>query len=73
VDKMANANILDAIERLNFALKKVEEFENLELPSKKRILENRTITLEGYLRYFETDGIPKMKKILNFLEDDYND
>ena len=70
---MAKANILDAIERLNFTLKKVKDFENLDLELSERVLDNRIITLEGYLRFLDAEGIPKIKKILNSLEDGYND
>jgi len=68
---MANKpNILDVIERLNFTLKKVDDFKDLDLDLSQKILENRIITLEGYMRYLDSEGIPKIKKILNLLEDD---
>ncbi len=68
---MANkSNILDAVERLNFALKKVDDFKDLDLELSDKILENRVITLEGYMRYLDAEGIPKIKKTLNALEDD---
>ncbi len=70
---MSKANVLDAIERLNFALSKVDDFEDIDVDLSQRVLENRIITLEGYLRYLESVGMPKIKKIQELLEDDYND
>ena len=63
-------NILDAVERLNSTLDKVDDFDELNLELSERILDNRIITLEGYLRYLDSEGIPKMKRILDKLEDD---
>lgn len=70
---MKKANILDAINRLNFALNKTEEFDELDIDLSERVFDNRVITLEGYFRFLESEGIPKIKKIYNSLEGDYND
>ena len=70
---MAKANILDAVERLNFALSKVDDFEELNIELSDRVLDNRIITLEGYLRFFDSVGIPKIKEIYESLEVDAND
>ncbi len=63
-------NILDAVERMNSTIDKVDDFDELNLELSERILDNRIITLEGYLRYLDSEGIPKMKRILDKLEDD---
>lgn len=60
---MSEKNILDAIERLNFALGKVDDFDVSAVELSGRVLDNRIITLEGYLRFIEKEGIPKIKKI----------
>ena len=68
---MANKpSILEAIERLNFTLKKINDFDEMDLDLSDKILENRIITLEGYIRYLDSEGIPKIKKTLQFLEED---
>jgi len=70
---MAKPNILDAIERLNFAISKVEDFDITNIDLSERVLDNRIITLEGYLRFLEREGIPKMKRIYKKLGSEAND
>jgi len=60
---MTEPNVLDVIERLNFAISKVEDFDISEIDLSERVLDNRIITLEGYLRFLEREGIPKIKNI----------
>ena len=64
----STTNILDAIERLNFVLRKVKDFEELDVELSEKILDNRVITLEGYLRYLDVEGIPKIKDLYNSLK-----
>ncbi len=70
---MSNANVLDTIERLNFALSKVEDFDISEVNLSDRVLDNRIITLEGYLRFLEREGIPKLKRIYEKLGSEKDD
>lgn len=65
---MAKTNVLDAIERLNFALNKLEDFDELDIELSERVRDNRIITLDGYMRYLESEGIPKIRKIVEALE-----
>ena len=65
---MPKSNVLDAIERLNFALNKLEDFNELDIDLSERVMDNRIITLEGYIRYLESEGIPKLQKITDSLE-----
>ncbi len=62
---MEKANILEAINNLDSALNKAKnfDFENVDLS--ERVLDNRIITLEGYLRFLEIEGIPKMESIVD--------
>ena len=61
-------NILDAVEKLNFVLRKVKDFEDLDLELSDKILDNRIITLEGYMRYLDAEGIPKIKDLSNSIK-----
>lgn len=70
---MSRDRVLDAIEKLNLAVKRVDDIDESEIDLSKRVLENRIITLEGYLRYMESVGIPTIKEIRDFLEVDEND
>ena len=60
---MKKASIMDAVDRLHNALNKVEDFNISGIELSKRVLDNRIITLEGYLRFLEKEGIPKIKNI----------
>ncbi|WP_143710037.1 hypothetical protein [Halothermothrix orenii] len=60
---MKKANILEAINRLNSALSKVKDFDVSTVDLSDRVLDNRIITLEGYLRFLENEGIPKIRSI----------
>jgi len=78
---MKKVNILDAVDRLSSTLNKVEAFTVNDINLSDRVLDNRIITLEGYLRFLEMEGIPKITSIwekisesgLETREDDYND
>ncbi|MFW6006458.1 MAG: hypothetical protein ACOC4G_04985 [Bacillota bacterium] len=70
---MSEHNIVDAIEQLNYALEKIQTIEPEEFELSNKIMDNRIITLEGYLRYLETEGIPKLKEINNHIEEENND
>jgi hypothetical protein len=68
---MTKANILDVIDGLNFALNKVEDFDVLDVELSDRVFDNRVITLEGYFKFLESEGIPKIRRIYDSLEGDY--
>lgn len=78
---MKKVNILDAVNRLSSTLSKVEDFTVTDVNLSDRVLDNRIITLEGYLRFLEMEGIPKIKSIwerisepvLKVLEGGHND
>jgi hypothetical protein len=67
---MEKASILDAINRLNSALSKVEDFDVSSVNLSNRVLDNRIITLEGYVRFLEREGIPKIKSIWESVSDE---
>ncbi|MFW6035911.1 MAG: hypothetical protein ACOCRZ_06620 [Halothermotrichaceae bacterium] len=60
---MKKANILDAVNRLNSTLTKVKDFDVSDVNLSDRVLDNRIITLEGYLRFLESEAIPKIESI----------
>jgi hypothetical protein len=74
---MKKVNILDAVDRLSSTLSKVEAFTVNDINLSDRVLDNRIITLEGYLRFLEMEGVPKIasiwEKISETRKDDYND
>lgn len=59
---MADRNIMNAVSRLKSISKKLDkvDLENLDLSP--RVLENRILTLEGYLSYLDQVGLPKIQE-----------
>ncbi|MFP4660725.1 MAG: hypothetical protein ACLFPF_00900 [Halanaerobiales bacterium] len=60
---MRKVNVLDAVERLISTLQKVDEFNVDGIEMSERVLDNRIITLEGYIRFLESEAIPKLERI----------
>lgn len=48
---------------INLYIKKVEKFDISGIELSERVLDNRIITLEGYMRFLETEAIPKLSLI----------
>ncbi len=65
---MGKVNVLDAIDRLTSTINKVEDFDLLSIDLSERVLDNRIITLEGYIRFIENEAIPKLTTIRNNIE-----
>ena len=66
---MEKVNILDAVDTLKSALSKIEGFDIEGIQLSDRVLDNRIITLEGYLRFLDREGIPKLERIRDLLPD----
>ncbi len=62
------SDILIVAEKLSYCLEKVEEIDPLEADIDEDIVKNRIITLRGYLRYLDQDGIDVLKKIQSRIE-----
>ncbi|MGM0410373.1 MAG: hypothetical protein ACQEQF_06370 [Bacillota bacterium] len=58
------AEIVNAIDNLEAALEKVSKITLEEINFSKRVLDNRIITLEGYLRFLESEGIPRLESTI---------
>ena len=56
--------MLNAVQRLNSIVKKLEKVDLENLNLSPRVLENRILTLEGYLSYLDQVGIPKIEQYL---------
>ncbi len=70
--KQEKSEILKAVEKLSYGLEKLEELDPKETEIDQKILDNRIITLEGYLRYLDQDGINILERILEKIEGDNN-
>ncbi len=62
---MADRNIMNAVQRLNSIVKKLEKVDLDNLNLSPRVLENRILTLEGYLSYLDQVGYPKVEKYVD--------
>ena len=65
--------ILSAVNTLDRALTKVTKFEKDNIEFSERVLDNRIITLEGYLRFLDKEGIPRLKTLVSRKEGEKND
>lgn len=70
---MSKSSIMEAVENLSIVLNKVDDFEDLTVDLSDRIRENRIITLEGYLKFLDSVGIPRLKEEYEKLEVDAGD
>lgn len=59
---MVDRNIMNAVQRLNSVVKRFEKVDLDNLNLSPRVLENRILTLEGYLSYLDQVGFPKIQK-----------
>ena len=65
--------VMEAMEDISLVIKRLKRLNLDEVEIDDKILDNRVITLEGYLRFMDRDGIPELKKIVARLEGDSYD
>lgn len=61
--------VLKAINYINTAVNKSNQFNDYSPEMSNRVLDNRIITMEGYIRYIEREALPKLKSLVNNLEE----
>lgn len=64
--------VIDVIEYIDTAVNKTDHFDNSSPEMSNKVLDNRIITIEGYIRYIERETLPKLKKILEIFEVENN-
>ncbi|MGM0602344.1 MAG: hypothetical protein ACQESS_03405 [Bacillota bacterium] len=65
--------MLEAIEYIDSAIEKSDQFNNFAPEMSERVLDNRIITLEGYIRYIDREGLALMDEFIQELEEGTND
>lgn len=55
--------VLEAIKYIKMAVNKTEEFDDYSPEMSSRVLDNRIITLEGYMKYIEKEALPKFENL----------
>ncbi len=64
--------VLFAIENFNAAFKRIDDIDIEEIDLEDKIMDNRIMSIESYLRFLERDGIDDFKKIKDIIEGDSN-
>ncbi len=64
--------ILKAIDYINSAINKTDQFNDYSPDMSKRVLENRIMTLEGYIRYIERETLPALESLVSQAGDSQN-
>lgn len=60
--------VIDAINYINEAVNKSEQLNNYSPEISSKVLDNRIITLEAYLKYIERETVPVFKEIIKKME-----
>ena len=60
--------VINAIEHIDTAVNKTDHFDDYSPEMSSKVLDNRIMTLEGYLRYIERETLPKLEKLVEKLE-----
>jgi len=60
--------VIDVIEYIDTAVNKTEQFEDYSPELSEKVLDNRIMTLEGYIRYIERETMPKLENLVEILE-----
>ncbi len=60
--------VMEAMEDISLVIKRLKRLNLDEVDIDDKILDNRIITLEGYLRFMDRDGISELEKIVDRLE-----
>ena len=65
-------SVLFAIENFNAAFNRIDDIDFNEIDMEEKIMDNRIMSIESYLRFLERDGIEDFKKIKDIIEGDSN-
>jgi len=57
--------IFEVINYINSAINKTEQFSDYSPEMSNRVLDNRIMTLEGYIRYIERETLPTLEEIVS--------
>ena len=62
-------DVLELINYIDSAINKTNQFDNFSPEMSERVLDNRIITLEGYLRFIERETMPTLEKLIDQFEE----
>ena len=61
--------VINIIEYIDSAVDKTGQFSDYSPKMSDRVLDNRIMTLEGYIRYIERETMPKLKVLAEKFEE----
>jgi hypothetical protein len=61
--------VIDVIDFIDTALNKTEQFNDYSPEMSNKVLDNRIMTLEGYIRYIERETLPRLESLVEKLEE----
>lgn len=61
--------VIDVIQYIDAAVNKTEQFDNYSPEMSNKVLDNRIMTLEGYIRYIERETMPKLESLVELFEE----
>jgi len=64
--------VIDAVDYIDEAVNKSEQFKNYSPEMSSKVLDNRIITLEAYIKFIEQETIPLMENLVKIIEEDNN-
>lgn len=64
--------VIDAVDYIDEAVNKSEQFKNYSPEMSSKVLDNRIITLEAYIKFIEQETIPLMENLVKMLEEANN-
>lgn len=64
--------VVDIVDYIDQAINKSEQFKNYSPEMSSKVLDNRIITLEAYIKFIERETIPKLKNLIERYEEANN-
>lgn len=61
--------VIDVIEYIDSAVSKTEQFDNYSPEMSNKVLDNRIMTLEGYIRYIERETMPRLERLIEMFKE----
>ena len=62
-------SLIDMIEHINSAVTKTEQFDNYSPEMSNKVLDNRIMTLEGYIRYIDRETVPRLERMVETIKE----
>lgn len=61
--------VINVIDYIDAAVNKTEQFEDYSPEMSNKVLDNRIMTLEAYIRYIERETLPRLESLVEMFEE----